>query len=106
MESAAADTKSGGSGENPAISAAGSRGGGSAGRERAGQESGRPERELDRGPGGAGGPDRESEHGKAAGPKLKTLFLAADDGLRILPAAIEPDLQLVRASRRFVRMIA
>ena len=29
-------------------------------------------RELDRGPGGAGGSGREPEHGKAAGPKPKT----------------------------------
>ena len=41
----------------------------SSGRERAGQESGRPECELDRGPGDAGGSDRESEHEKAAEPK-------------------------------------
>ena len=44
----------------------------SAGRERAGWESGRPERELDREPGGAGGSVRESGHGKAAGPTPKT----------------------------------
>ena len=41
----------------------------SAGCERAGKESGRPERELDRGPVDAGGSGRESGHGKAAGPK-------------------------------------
>ena len=44
----------------------------SAGRERAGQESGWPERELDRGPGGAGGSRREAEHEKAAEPTPKT----------------------------------
>ena len=44
----------------------------SAGRERAGQESGRPDRELDREPGGAGGSGRESEHEQAAEPKPKT----------------------------------
>ena len=43
-----------------------------AGRERAGQESGRPEREFDRGPGDAGGSGREPEHEKAAEPKPKT----------------------------------
>ena len=48
------------------------RGHGIDGRERAGQESGRPERELDRGPGGAGGSGREPEHEKAAEPKPKT----------------------------------
>ncbi len=42
----------------------------SAGCERAGRESGRAERELDRGPGGPGGAGRE--HEKAAGPKPKT----------------------------------
>jgi len=41
----------------------------SAGRERAGQDSGRTERELDRGPCDAGGSGREPEHEKAAGPK-------------------------------------
>ena len=40
--------------------------------ERDGQESGRLEREIHRGPGGAGGSGREREHGKAAGPKPKT----------------------------------
>ena len=44
----------------------------SAGRERAGQESGRPEREIDRGPGGAGGSGREPEHENAAEPKPMT----------------------------------
>jgi len=44
----------------------------SAGRERAGQEPGRADRELDREPGGAGGSGRESEHEQAAGPKPKT----------------------------------
>ena len=43
-----------------------------AGRERAGQEPRRAERELDREPGGAGGSGRESEHEQAAGPKPKT----------------------------------
>ena len=43
-----------------------------AGRERAGQNSGRWDRELDRAPGGAGGSGRESEHGQAAEPKPKT----------------------------------
>ena len=38
--------------------------------ERAGQESGRPAREFDRGPGAADGSGRE--HEKAAGPKPKT----------------------------------
>ena len=38
--------------------------------ERAGQESGRLEREIHRGPGGAGGSGREPEHEKAAGPRL------------------------------------
>ena len=66
------DTTSSGSSENPASGAAGNRGSGSAGRERAGRESGRPEREHDRGPGGAGGSGRESEHEKAAEPKAKT----------------------------------
>ena len=52
----------------------GSRGSGSVGRERAGKESGRPERELDRGPGGAGGSGREHEHENenAVEPKPKT----------------------------------
>ena len=40
--------------------------------ERAEQESGRPERELDRRSGGAGGSGREPEHEKAAEPKPKT----------------------------------
>ena len=40
--------------------------------ERAGQESGKLEREIHRGPGGAGGSGREPGHGKAAGPKPKT----------------------------------
>ena len=40
--------------------------------ERAGQESGRLEREIHRGPGGAGGSGREPGHEKAAGPKPKT----------------------------------
>ena len=44
----------------------------SAGRERAGQEPGRADRELDRPPGGAGGSGRESEHEQAAGSKPKT----------------------------------
>ena len=44
----------------------------SAGRERAGQDSDRADREHDRGPGGAGGFGRESEHEKAAEPKPKT----------------------------------
>ena len=44
----------------------------SARRERAGQDSGRADREHDRGPGGAGGSGRESEHEKAAEPKPKT----------------------------------
>ena len=48
------------------------RGPGIDGRERAGQESGRPERKLDRGPGGAGGSGCEPEHEKAAEPKPKT----------------------------------
>ena len=47
----------------------------SAGHERAGQESGRPERELDRGPGGAGGSGREPEHEKAAEPKTPDVDL-------------------------------
>ena len=44
----------------------------SPGCERAGQDSGRANRVLDREPGGAGGSGRESEHEQAAGPKPKT----------------------------------
>ena len=71
-ESTATHTTSNGSSENPASGAAGTLRERSAGRERAGQESGRPERELDRGPRGAGGSGREPEREKAAGPKPKT----------------------------------
>lgn len=42
------------------------------GRERVGREPSGAVRGLDRGPGGAGVSDRESEHGKAVGPKPKT----------------------------------
>ena len=83
---------SGDSSGKPASGAAGSRGSGSARCERAGQESGRLERALDCGPGDAGGSGWEPEHEKAAGLMPKTLFLAADDGLRMLTAAIEPGL--------------
>ena len=44
----------------------------SAGGERAGQDSGRSNRELDREPGGADDSGRESEHEKAAEPNPKT----------------------------------
>ena len=58
----------------------------SAGRERAGQDFGRSDRELDREPGGAGGSGRESEHEKAVEQKPKTPDV--DLGMRLpLPAS-------------------
>ena len=60
----------------------------SAGRERAGQESGRPEHVLDRGPGGAGGSGRESEHENAAGSKPKTPDV--DLGMSLPPSRFRP----------------
>lgn len=44
----------------------------SAGRERSGQDSGRLDRVINRGPGHADGPGRDSGHEKAAEPKQKT----------------------------------
>ena len=65
------------------------RGHGIDGRKRAGQESGRPEREFDRGPGGAGGSGRESEHEKAAEPKPKTPDV--DLGVYLPPSRFRPN---------------
>ena len=59
--------------ENPASGAA--RSGASAGCDRAGRQLGWPERELDLGPGGAGGPGRGPGHGKAAGPEPPDVVL-------------------------------
>ena len=59
--------------ENPASGTAGSRG--SAGRGRAGRKLGWPERELDLGPGGAGGSVRGPGDETAAGPKPPDVVL-------------------------------